>query len=84
VHTYRSASKDYLWLLSAPGVFEELVDNVLGNVDLHGLHRRGFGVLKSDVAIRGSDEGNGARGKRRSSHVKVAGNQSGKVRWNEV
>lgn len=62
VHTYWSASKDYLWLLSAPGVFEELVDDVLGNVHLHGLDGGASGVLECDVAIRGSDEGNAARG----------------------
>ena len=76
MHTYRSPSEDCLGQLSAPGAFEELVDNVLGDVDLHGLHRRGFGVLGYDVAIRGPDEGNARCVKQRSSHDEVGGSQA--------
>jgi hypothetical protein len=73
VHTYRSPSEDYLRRLLAPDAGQELVDNVLGNVHLHGLHRRPSVVLEPGVAIRSPDKGNAARGKQRSRHVGVVG-----------
>lgn len=54
-HTYRSPAKEYLWRFPAPHALEELVDDVVGHFHLHGLHRR---RSVSDVAIRGSNEGN--------------------------
>lgn len=74
--TYRSASKDDLGQLSGRGAFQELVDNVLGDVDLHGLDGRVFGILETDVAIRGSDERNGARVKHGGSHGAISRDQA--------
>lgn len=68
VGTYRSASEEDLRRLPAPHALEELVDNVLGHVHLHGLDWRRFGVPGPDVAIRSPKQGNAARGKQRGRH----------------
>jgi hypothetical protein len=90
VHTYRSPAEDYLRRFPAPDACEELIDNILGNVHLHGLRRPLSTVLKSGVAIRSPDKGNAPQGKQRRRHVAVAGDcgidevEQGGTRWNEV
>lgn len=72
VHTYRSFSKENLRLLPAPDALEELVDYVLGNVDLHGRHRRRRRIAGSQVVVRGSSQGNASGSKHCSRHGEYA------------
>lgn len=66
--TYWSSPEQYLRRLPAPHALEELVDDVLGHLDLHGLDGHVFGVPRLDVAIRSAVEGNAARGRQGGSH----------------
>jgi hypothetical protein len=68
VYTYRSPSKEYLRRFAAPNALEELVNNVLGQVHLHGLHRRRVGSPGLDISVRSPNQGNASRGKQSSRH----------------
>lgn len=68
--TYRRASKEYLRRLSIADAFEQLVDDVLCHLDMHGLNWGLFGHSRADVTVWSGEEGNAPRGKQRSGgHV---------------
>lgn len=71
--TYRHASEEDLRRFPAPQAFEELVNDVLGHVDLHCLDGRGFGDPRADVAVRSTEESNAPQGKQRGSHGEAVG-----------
>ena len=67
LHTYRSAAKDYLRQFPAPRALEEVVNQVLCQLYLHGLHGRRE-VLGPHVAVRSPNEGNPPGGKLSGRH----------------
>ena len=70
--TYRSSPEQDLRRLPGPHALEQLVDYVLGHLDLHGLDGQVFGVPRPDVAIRSAMEGNAPGGQKSGGHGVVS------------